>query len=67
MHTKRTHQNTNEFKCTFDGCEFVTKHKSSIKFDYKRIHLKLKKKKKKPNNSLYSLQIQYLANQIHVS
>lgn len=27
MHMKRTRENTNQFKCTFEGCTFLNKYK----------------------------------------
>ena len=38
-HMKFFHS-TNQFKCTFDGCEFFTKYKHYFKIHCKKIHLK---------------------------
>ena len=38
FHMINTHQNTNQFKCEFDGCELVTKYKSNLKQHIKKKH-----------------------------
>ena len=38
-HMRLVHS-TNQFKCTFDGCEFVTKYKQYFKIHCKKVHLK---------------------------